>query len=86
MLLHIPDVLTAEQVRDARRVLLSAEWVDGAEVLVETVQLRCARNGNDPRLLREQPRERDLSRRRLLAVRDRLQQVDDRLIRLACLW
>lgn len=29
MLLHIPDVLTADQVADARRVLDAAEWVDG---------------------------------------------------------
>jgi PKHD-type hydroxylase len=29
MLLHIPDVLTAEQVAHARAVLDSAEWVDG---------------------------------------------------------
>jgi PKHD-type hydroxylase len=29
MLLHIPDVLTAEQVRDARRALDRATWVDG---------------------------------------------------------
>ena len=30
MLLHVPDVLTAEQVAQARRVLDAAEWVDGA--------------------------------------------------------
>ena len=29
MLLHIPDVLTSEQVSHARRVLDQAEWVDG---------------------------------------------------------
>jgi PKHD-type hydroxylase len=29
MLLHIPDVLTAEQVAHCRRVLGEAEWVDG---------------------------------------------------------
>jgi PKHD-type hydroxylase len=29
MLLHIPDVLTAEQVAHCRRVLDGAEWVDG---------------------------------------------------------
>src|SRR5438128_2133709 len=31
-----------------------------SEVLLEAVQLRGARNRHDPRLLREQPRERDL--------------------------
>lgn len=29
MLLHIPDVLTRQQVADARRVLDAAEWIDG---------------------------------------------------------
>lgn len=29
MLLHIPDVLTREQVAEARRALEAAEWVDG---------------------------------------------------------
>lgn len=29
MLLHIPDVLSAEQVAEARRLLDSADWVDG---------------------------------------------------------
>ena len=29
MLIHIPDVLTAEQVAQARRLLDAAEWVDG---------------------------------------------------------
>ena len=30
MLLHVPDVLTAEQVQHAQRVLAAAEWVDGS--------------------------------------------------------
>jgi PKHD-type hydroxylase len=30
MLLHVPDVLTPEQVRDARRLLDDSDWVDGA--------------------------------------------------------
>ena len=29
MLLHIPDVLNIEQVQDARRLLDTAEWIDG---------------------------------------------------------
>ena len=29
MLLQVPDVLTAEQVAHARRLLDSADWVDG---------------------------------------------------------
>jgi hypothetical protein len=40
------------------------------------VQLRGARDRNDPRLLRQQPRERYLSRRRLLLLRDPAQQID----------
>lgn len=30
MLLHVPDVLTAAQVEQARRVLAESEWVDGS--------------------------------------------------------
>jgi PKHD-type hydroxylase len=30
MLLHVPDVLTAEQVREFRRLLDNTDWVDGA--------------------------------------------------------
>jgi PKHD-type hydroxylase len=33
MLLHIPDVLTPEQVRHARRALDSAEWTDGRQTV-----------------------------------------------------
>ena len=29
MLINIPDVLTAEQVAEGRKLLDSAEWVDG---------------------------------------------------------
>ena len=29
MLLHVPDVLTADQVAHARSLLATAEWVDG---------------------------------------------------------
>src|SRR5688572_8028385 len=45
------------------------------------MNFRRAWDGNDPRLLSEQPRERDLRRRRLLPFRDRLCQIDDDLIR-----
>src|SRR4051794_11716789 len=47
------------------------------------MQLRRARDGNDPRLLREQPGERDLCRRRVLAFRDPAEQIDERLVRFA---
>ena len=31
MMLHIPDVLTVEQVKQAREILAQAEWVDGRD-------------------------------------------------------
>ena len=52
------------------------------EVLVQAMQLRGARDRDDPRLLGEQPGERDLGRRRLLASRDLAEQVDQGLVRL----
>ena len=33
MLLHIPDVLSAEQVRQMRKALAAAEWTDGRETV-----------------------------------------------------
>src|SRR6266404_9051233 len=50
------------------------------------MQLRCARNGNHPRLLREDPRERDLRRRRLLLCRDPADKIHHSLICYAVLW
>ena len=47
------------------------------------MQLRCAWDWNDPRLLRTQPRKRDLSRCRLLAFCDLAKQINQRLIRFA---
>ena len=44
------------------------------------MQLRGARDGNDPRLLRQQPGERDLSRRRLLPSPDCAEQIDHGLV------
>src|SRR5712691_9819822 len=45
------------------------------------MQLRCAWDGNNPRLLSEQPSERDLSRRRLLSLRDLAEQINQSLVR-----
>jgi hypothetical protein len=45
----------------------------------------CARDWNDPGFLGEQPSQRDLSRCRLLLVRDLLKQIHQRLIRLSVL-
>lgn len=33
MMLHIPDVLTVDQVRDMRRILDQADWVDGRKTV-----------------------------------------------------
>src|SRR5262245_40915693 len=52
-----------------------------AKVLVQAMQLRGARNGNDPRLLGQEPGERDLSRGRLLPFSDLAKQINQGLIR-----
>ena len=52
------------------------------EVLLQAMQLRGARDGDDPGLLGEQPGERDLGRRRLLPLGDLAEQVDQGLVRL----
>src|SRR3977135_2267267 len=50
------------------------------------MKLRRPGDWNDPRLLRKQPRERDLSRRRLLPFCDVGQQINQRLIRFSSFW
>jgi hypothetical protein len=52
------------------------------DVLVQAMDLRRARDGNDPGLLRQQPGERYLSGRGLLLPGDLVEQVDEGLIRL----
>src|SRR4029434_10284067 len=49
------------------------------------MQLRGARDWNNPRLLGEQPGKRDLSRCRLLPFRDPAKQINQSLIRFASL-
>src|SRR5712692_506914 len=46
------------------------------------MQLRCARNWNNPRLLSEQPGERDLSRCCIFLSCDSAEKINQRLIRL----
>ena len=58
---------------------------DRADVFVQAMQLRGARDRYNPRLLRQQPGERDLRRCRLLSFRDAGEQIDQRLIRLESL-
>ena len=52
-----------------------------SDVLLQAMQLRGARDRNDPRLLGQQPGERDLSRCRLLPFCDLAKQIDQGLIR-----
>jgi hypothetical protein len=50
------------------------------DVFLEPVKFRGAGDRNDPRLLGDEPRKRDLGRCRLLAPADAAEQVDQRLI------
>jgi hypothetical protein len=59
--------------------------VNRPEVLFEAMRLRRAWDGDDPWLLGQQPRERDLSGRRLLPCRYPRQQIDQGLVRSAVL-
>jgi len=47
-----------------------------SEVFFKAMQLGCARNRNDPRLLGKQPGKRELSRCRLPLLREFAQQID----------
>jgi hypothetical protein len=54
-----------------------------ADVLIKTMELRRAGDRRDPRLLREEPGERDLGGRRLFLRRDVGEEIDQRPVRLA---
>src|SRR5262245_56476113 len=60
--------------------------VQGAEVLLEPVTLRRSGNRYHPWLLREQPGERDLRGRRVLARGERLEPLDECEVRLPVLF
>jgi hypothetical protein len=49
---------------------------DCPDVFVQTMQFCGAWNGDDPRLLSQQPGDRDLSGRRLLLFCDAAEQID----------
>ena len=72
-------------VLDRAEVIRSKFDVGGGDVLLETVQLRGTGNGHDPRLLREEPGEGDLRRRRFLLRSNAAQQFDHTLIGLPIL-
>src|SRR5262245_49433163 len=63
---------------DVTKVLRREMHVQCAEVLLETMTLRRARNRYDPGLLCQQPGQRDLCGRRVLARSERLQPLDER--------
>jgi len=52
-----------------------------SKVFIQPVKFCGAGNGNDPRLLRQQPRKGDLSGRYVLSFRDRAEQIDQSLVR-----
>src|SRR5688500_10032489 len=54
-----------------------------AQVLLQALELGRAGDRNDPPLLREEPRECDLRRRRALSRGDRGEQLDEHAVRLA---
>ena len=56
MLLHVPEVLTTDQVRQARQVLDAAEWVDGRV----TAGPQSARAKNNLQLREDHPTARQL--------------------------
>jgi hypothetical protein len=56
-----------------------------AEVLLEPVELCGTGDRHDPRLLPEEPRDRDLRGSRVLLFRDSAEQINERLIGLHCL-
>jgi hypothetical protein len=64
-------------VLDLAQVVLGQLDLGGGDVLLEPVQLRRAGNRNDPRPLGEQPGDRDLRRRRVLAPGDLAREVDE---------
>jgi len=72
-------------VLDLVRVVDAQLDVDGCDVLVEPVQLRRPGNRHDPRLLREQPGERDLRRGHAIPPGDPREQLDERTVPPACL-
>ena len=62
--------------------------IDGysSDVLVQARELAGTWDRHDPRLLRQQPGERDLSRCCLLAFCDRAKQINQRLICFSSFW
>src|SRR5579863_10618902 len=60
--------------------------MNGCDVFFEPMQLGRAGDWNNPRLLRKQPGERDLSRRHFLLLCESANQINHRLIRFSILF
>lgn len=69
MLLHIPDVLTKEQVEHARQLLKQAEWVDGKV----TAGYQSAQAKNNAQIPENHPAARELGEMILQALSKNLQ-------------
>ena len=52
-----------------------------SQILLQTLQLGCARNGNDPRFLTKQPGERDLGRGRSFPLTKFIEQIHKNPVR-----
>src|SRR5271165_4684875 len=66
---------------DFFEIFLSKRHCNCPDVLLQSFQFSCAWDGNNPGLLGKQPRQRDLSRRRLLPLCNVAEQIDQCLIR-----
>src|SRR5262245_6622399 len=71
---------------DLPQIVFGEMDLDRADVLLQSLDLATTRNRNDPRLLRQEPGERDLCRRRLFLRSDPGQQVNHGLIGFDGLW
>ena len=72
-----------ERIGDALQVLSRELNLRRAKVLFEPVELGRTGNGNNPRLLRKEPRQRDLRTRHFPRFRNLAQQINQLLIRFA---
>jgi hypothetical protein len=77
------DLDLVQGLADLAKVLGRQLHVGRRHVLLQASHLRRTGDGDDPGLLRQEPGERDLRRRRLLLRGDRAEALDERLVRLA---
>jgi hypothetical protein len=75
-----------EALSTARRSSGVSSTFAAPRVFFKAMQLGGARNRNDPRFLGKQPGKRELSRCRLLLLREFAQQINQRLVRFTVLW